>query len=70
MAKKIVVNWYLAEKLAVNWEYHPHNCLNNENKINMELWILNIKVWILNIEVWILNIDVWILNIDSLNIKY
>ena len=40
-----------------------HNCLNNENKINM-------KVWILNIDVWILNIDVWILNIDSLNIEY
>ena len=33
-----------------------HNCLNNENKINMKVWILNI--------------DVWILNIDSLNIEY
>ena len=33
-----------------------HNCLNNENKINMKVWILNI--------------DVWILNIHSLNIEY
>ena len=33
-----------------------HNCLNNEIKINMKVWILNI--------------DVWILNIDSLNIEY
>ena len=47
-----------------------HNCLNNENNIHVEVWILNIEVWILNIEVWILNIDLWILNIDSLDKEY
>ena len=40
-----------------------HNCLNNENKINVEVWILNIEVWKLNIEVWILMSEYWILTV-------
>ena len=46
-----------------------HNCLNNENKINMEVWILNIEVWKLNIEVWILMSEYWILTVWILDTR-
>ena len=46
-----------------------HNCLNNENKINMEVWILNIEVWKLNIEVWILMSEYWMLTVWLLDTR-
>ena len=60
-AKECIVSWWGCNNGRDSYRKTMsneggHNCLNNENNINMEVWILNI--------------DVWILNIDSLNIEY